>query len=283
MTPSTFQLLLQKVGPYLEKRSTNFRKPLSPEERLIITLRYLASGENHMSLSFHFRAGVSTVRGIIKETCQVLWTVLQSEVMPMPDKQQWLNIAADFGTRFDFPHCLGATDGKHIRIKKPNNSGSKFYNYKGFFSIVLLAVTDASGKFVIVDVGSCGGNSDDGFFSRSAFGKRLLENKLHLPNETVIPGTNITTPYVFVADDAFPLRNNIMKPFPHRQLTREKEIFNYRLSRARNSVECSFGRLAQMWRILHRLMEEKPDSATDVVKAITVHFDTRATRIYHRQ
>ncbi|KAK3758695.1 hypothetical protein RRG08_056735 [Elysia crispata] len=97
------------------------------------------------------------------------------------------------------------------------------------------AVTDASGKFVIVDVGSCGGNSDGGVFSHSAFGKRLLENKLHLPNETVIPGTNITTPYVFVADDAFPLRNNIMKPFPHRQLTREKEIFNYRLSRARNS------------------------------------------------
>ena len=99
----------------------------------------------------------------------------------------------------------------------------------------MLAVTDASGKFVIVDVGSCGGNSDGGFFSHSAFGKRLLENKLHLPNEIVIPGTNITTPYVFVADDAFPLRNNIIKPFPHRQLTRENEIFNYRLSRARNS------------------------------------------------
>ncbi|GFO43264.1 hypothetical protein PoB_006976900 [Plakobranchus ocellatus] len=137
------------------------------------------------------------------------------------DKQQWLQIAVDFGTRFDFPHCLGAIDGKHVRlidgkhvrIKKPNNSGSKFYNYKGFFSIVLLAVTDASGKFVIVDVGSCGGNCDCGVFSRSAFGKRLFENKLQLPDEAVIPGTNRTVPYVFVADDAFPLRENIMKAF----------------------------------------------------------------------
>lgn len=75
---------------------------------------------------------------------------------------------------------------------------------------------------------------------------------------------------MFVADDAFPLRENIMKPFPHRQLATEKEIFNYRLSRARNSVECSFGRLAQMWRILFRQMDEQPIAATNVVKAITV-------------
>lgn len=170
--------------------------------------------------------------------------------MPVPDKQQWLRIAADFNARFHFPNCLGAIDGKHIRIRKPNNSGSKFYNYKGYFSIVLLAVTDANGKFLIIDVGSCGGNSDGGVFSRSIFGKRLNDGKLNLPDETAIPETDIKLPFVFVADDAFPLRENIMKPFPHRQLTPDKEIFNYRLSRSRNCVECSFGKLAQMWRIL---------------------------------
>ena len=40
MKPATFQLLLDKVGPYIQKNTTNFRKPLSPKERLIITLRY---------------------------------------------------------------------------------------------------------------------------------------------------------------------------------------------------------------------------------------------------
>ncbi|GFO19411.1 nuclease harbi1-like protein [Plakobranchus ocellatus] len=76
-----------------------------------------------------------------------------------------VQIAADFSTRFVFRHCLGASDAKYNRIKKPNNSGSKFYNNKGFFSIVLLAVTDASRKFVIVDVRSCGGYSDGRTFS----------------------------------------------------------------------------------------------------------------------
>ena len=143
-------------------------------------------------------------------------------------------------------------------------------NYEGFCSIVLLAVTDANGKFVVVDVGSYGGNSDGGVFNCSTFGKKLLAGKLAIPPNDCIPGTDIELPYTFVADDAFPLKENIMKPFEHRQLSHEKEIFNYRLSRARNSVECSFGRIAQMWRILLRQIDAQPPAATEIVKSITV-------------
>ena len=102
------------------------------------------------------------------------------------------------------------------------------------------------------------------------FEKRLLAKQLDIPQETVIPETNITLPFAFVADDAFPLKENVMKPFRNRQLTLDKEIFNYLLPRARNSVECSFGKIAHMWKILQRQMDEQLDAATNVVKAITV-------------
>ncbi|KAK3788353.1 hypothetical protein RRG08_025080 [Elysia crispata] len=49
------------------------------------------------------------------------------------------------------------------------------------------AVTDASGKFVVVDVGSCGGNSDGGVFSRSSLGKKLMSDKLSIPQRGYIP------------------------------------------------------------------------------------------------
>ena len=124
---------------------------------------------------------------------------------------------------------------------------------------------DVGQKFAIVDVGSCGSNSDAGVFSRFQFGKRLVTDRLDL-RQDVDSYTGLT----FVGDDAFPLRGNLMKPFPNRQLTHEKELFNYRLSRARNSVECTFGRISQMWRILLRQMDEQPESVTDAVKAITV-------------
>ena len=223
-----------------------------------------------MSLSFHFCVGVTTVREITTETWAVLWDVLHLPVMPPPDAEQRMNIATDFYTRFNFPLCLGAIDGKHIRIKKPASSGSLYYNYKGFFSIILLAVTDSQGKFVVVDVGWCGSNNDSGVFHKSVLGQSLAPGTLNLPTEGTIPQTDIKLPFVFVADDAFPLKDNIMKPFSHRQLTREKEVFNNRLSRARNVVEGSFGRVAMMWRLLQRPMDVQPNTATDIVKAITV-------------
>lgn len=225
------------------------------------------------SLAFSFRVGETTVGKIIKETCTAINGRLLSLYMQKPNKENWQEIRNDFHSKWNFPNCVGAVDGKHVHLFAPNNSGSNYFNYKGGFSIVLMAVVDANYKYVMIDVGSYGKNSDGGIFANCSFGKAWLNNyNLDLPESEPLPFTNINVPLVLVADEAFPLRNNILRPFPGRNLSVRERIFNYRLSRARRVVENAFGITSHMWRILLKKIEVNADYASIiVVTCCTLH------------
>ena len=99
---------------------------------------------------------------IINSTCAAIWNVLGTTYLSQPaTRQEWERIASEFSKRWNFPLCIGAVDGKHIQVQAP--TGSLFFNYKGTFSIVLLALADAEYKFTVVDIGAYGRNSDGGF------------------------------------------------------------------------------------------------------------------------
>ena len=229
--------------------------------------RYLATGDSQASLAYSYRVGKSTVSNIIHETCSALWEVLMPQVLRAPSTQsQWRSIAVEFFQLWNFPTCVGAMDGKHVMIQAPPNSGSEFYNYKGFHSIVLLAVCDAQYCFTLIDVGDAGRHSDGGIFANSTFGKQLLSQRLGLPPPEDI-GIGEVMPYCVVADAAFPLKVNIMRPYPGKHLKEEERIFNYRLSRARRVIENTFGILSTRWRIFRRPIVGQPEKAIAITKA----------------
>nr|CAH7733263.1 unnamed protein product [Callosobruchus chinensis] len=86
---------------------------------------------------------------------------------PPSSKERWLEIAENYYKRTNFPNCVGSVDGKH--------SGSAFYNYKKFYSVVLLAVVDSEYRFIAVDVGAYGRDSDSNIFNNWNFGKKLTQ------------------------------------------------------------------------------------------------------------
>lgn len=222
------------------------------------------------TLAFSFRMAHTTIRKAIYEVCQAIWEELNQEHMPYPTTERHLSIANDFFLKWNFPNCLGCIDGKHIRIRCPPNSGSMYWNYKHFYSIVLQAVSDAHGRFLYIDVGSYGKQSDGGIFSGSSLKHHLENGSFNVPTERKIPGTNIFAPFVLLGDEAYPLQVYLMRPYSGRGLDEQKEVYNYRLSRARRIVECSFGILCAKWRILRKDIECHPDKADIIVKTTCI-------------
>lgn len=186
--------------------------------------------------------------------------------MPQPTRDKLKSNADLFFSRWQFPNCLGAIDGKHFRIINPPNSGSAYYNYKKFFSLVLQGVSDADYKFIIVEVGGKGKQSDGGTFHFSRLNRLLTENRFNVPPPQILPGSNLNLPYVLIGDEAYPLKNYLMRPYPSGSLNAEKRIFNKRLSRARVTIECAFGILTNKFRIFTRSIEANKKHATLIIK-----------------
>ncbi|XP_050292833.1 uncharacterized protein LOC126733542 [Anthonomus grandis grandis] len=268
MDIATFNYILEKVSPCLQMNWTNYNKqPIGPEERLVITLRYCATGESFKSLSFTFRMGATTVGSIVKETVNAVWNILQPIHLPVPTQDDFIKISEDYMKIWNFPNCLGALDGKHVKIKCPSHSGSMFFNYKKFFSIVLQAVCDANYRFTVIEVRGYGRQSDGGTFQSSAFSKLLSKKQLNVPTEQSLPHTQIRMPFVFIADEAYPLQENLLKPYSRQTLNPERQYFNQRLSRARKTIECSFDIIYAKWRILSKAIETNEQLADITIKA----------------
>lgn len=233
--------------------------------------RYLASGCTLTEIHFTFRIGISTASKIIRTVCCKIWDVLKNKYIPAPSKENWKTIAKGFEKTANFPHCLGAIDGKHIRLIMPEKSGSMYYNYKNYFSIVLLAVADSNYRFTYIDIGAYGKECDSTIFKESSLWKLMEKNELHIPDpEPINELQDQDFPYVFLGDEAFALTTNLLRPFGGYHLTTTKKVFNYRLSRARRYVECAFGILSNKWRILHRPLNVATDFAVDIVKAACI-------------
>jgi len=107
--------------------------------------------------------------------------------------------------------------------------------------------------------------------AHSNLGKSLENGSLNIPNDEILPNTNISVPYVILGDEAFPLKTYLMRPYPGKQLDDlSKQIYNYRVCRTRRVVENCFGILAQKFRIYNRRIQSKPENVDYIILATCV-------------
>ncbi|XP_063775895.1 uncharacterized protein LOC134911792 [Pseudophryne corroboree] len=198
------------LTPYIERQDTKMRRAIPAEERLTATLRFLATGRSLEDLKFGTLISPQALGRIIPDTCKAIVKVLQDQYLKLPaSTSEWQAMTEEFATTWQFPNCGGAIDGKHVRINPPANSGSLYYNYKGYFSIVLMEVVNANYELIFIDVGKNGRASDGGSLKNTTFYERLTTKTLNLPSREQ---TKHSLNFVLVADEAFALHKNIMKP-----------------------------------------------------------------------
>ncbi|KAJ8932070.1 hypothetical protein NQ314_014972 [Rhamnusium bicolor] len=121
--------------------------------------------------------------------------------------------------------------------------------------------------------------SDGGVYRVSDLSKAVENNTLNFPEDKPLPFREKPIPHVIVADAAFGLSSNILKPYPFKGMTREERIFNYRLSRARRIVENTFGILANRFRVLLNVIPLKPSKGVNPEEDI----DRRFRFVYGKQ
>ena len=216
---------------------------------------------------------MNAVSHIINGCCNALVDELVPVFVKTPSsEQEWLEISKKFETRWNYPHALGAIDGKHVTIRKPSNAGSYYYNYKHTHSIILLAIAGPEYECLYADVGSNGRVNDSGVWNKSSLLQAIQNGSVKLPKDDALPVNGVIAPYVFVGDDAFALKKFMMKPYPQQNLTADKRVYNYRHSRARRISENLFGILANRWRIFLTTINLEPKHVENIVlSALALH------------
>ena len=131
----------------------------------------------------------------------------------------------------------------------------------------MFALVDANYRFMYIKAGINGSVSDSTVFESTKLYEKLMKGQLKLPVDGPLPGTNIEVPYVFLGDSAFAVNKHFMKPYSIRNISHNRRIFNYRLSRARRVTENAFGILSSRFRIFRSSIGINLDNVDHVILA----------------
>lgn len=186
------------------------------------------------------------------------------KVVSFPKGDDLFQVIQGYEDAWGFPMCAGAIDGTHIPILAPSENHTDYVNRKGFHSILMQAVVDCNYLFRDVVVGWPGSVHDARVFSNSAIFVKGNEQRL-FPGDLTKEICGEDVPPVILADAAYPLLPWVLKGYPRNDATRPQRLFNYRLSRARMTVENTFGR----WKGRHIRFSKRVDmDVTTLVQVV---------------
>lgn len=188
----------------------------------------------------------STVSKILREVVNAINETLRQEIL-WPTGQRLRETQAKFSDLCGLPGVVGAIDGTHISISKPQVGATDYFYFKsGGYTINCQAVVDSDKRFLDLYLGMPGSTNDSRVLRRSSLFSLAMHGNL-FDAQYAVHGY---TPYL-IGDSGFPLLPWLM--IPHKanaQLSVSETLFNKKLRKGRCVVENAFGILKQSFREL---------------------------------
>ena len=251
----------------MEGDDTLLRLCVPLEQRIAVALYRLSSTSELRTVAHLFGIGISTVHKLQYLFIDALLHFYKNTIKWPETEDEIEETVRDFWDLWGYPQCLGAIDGCHIAVSPPKEQATDYYNYKGWYSVVLLAVVDSKYRFRYVHIGTPGRVNDAFIFKNSNLKRKLESVELNSHTKRI---EDVEVPVHLIGDSAFPLLATLMKPYSSSATMSDEETFDYRLSRARRVVENAFGRLKARFRIILKRMEMDISNVNAIIQACCI-------------
>ena len=271
VTRDTFTIILNEIEHDIAKRDTPMRKAVPTRKKLAMTLYYFASTAEFRTIANLFGVSRAFLCNCVKDVCCAIIKNLQRRLIYIPKDDELKSILETYKEKWRFPMCAGAIDGTHIAIIAPKEDHTDYVNRKGYHSVVMQALVDCNYLFRDVVTGWPGSVHDARILSNSTIYDKGNDNNLFPDIRESIGGQVVSI--VILGDPAYPLLPWLLKAYPENVNTPQSQrVFNYRLSRARMTVENTFGRWkGRFRRFSKRLDMEVPGVVNLIAASCIVH------------
>ena len=267
MTKRTFMGLCDELRPFPQRTDTTMRKAIDVETQVAITLYYLADEGRYRKVSNAFGVSRSTVSVSVRRVTRSISEQLGQKYIKLPaTEEEVLELSSNYLDKHGFPQCIGAIDGTHIEIKQPTQDYTDYLNRKGRYSINVQAICNYAYIFIDVNIKWPGSVHDARVFANSNVNSLLKTGKIPRVERAILPDEP-KVPTCIIGDAAYPILPYVMKEFPAGGKTLSEQFFSYKLSSARMTIECAFGRLKGRFGALRRPMDINVDDVPCVIHA----------------
>lgn len=259
----------------IEGESNAFRQAMPAEKKLAAFLMYTSS-VTYRRISSQLGMGTSSVFNSVRSVSRAICAHF-GHVLKLPNDVAAIGSIMDGFERIaGLTYCVGAIDGTHVPWKKcPQDQFYEYRCYKGFQSIVVLALSSADRRIIYAYVGNPGVMSDSTLYERSKL-HHLIQSGMWCGQD--IPSMKIggvdIRPYI-MGDGAFALTPRLMKTCSRSEMESSAQLAEWEkiASATRKPVECAFGMLKNRFTTLMNgvMLEHEDDAVYFITACIILH------------